>query len=104
MLQVETSQLTAQSNPNVATGADAQILEANSERNGLEIQAAGANTGTVFLTLVTPGQSTPAASATSAHIELNAGQTWPGTIGGVLWTGRVRAFSAAAQVVRIAET
>lgn len=103
MLTTETAALEPASNVQQATGADAQIVEANSERNGLEIQAANANTAPVFLTLVAPGQVVPAASATSAHVELAAGQSWTGTVSGTLWTGRVRAFSAAAQNVRIIE-
>lgn len=104
MLAVATEQLGSNAAVVKATGADAQIVEANSERNGLEIQASNANTAPVFLTLVQPNATTPAASATSAHVELAAGQTWPGTVGGVLWLGRVRAFSAAAQNLRIMET
>jgi hypothetical protein len=103
MLDVETSALAPASSVSQATGADAQIVEANPTRNGVEIQAANVNSAPVFLTLVQPGATTPAASAASAHIELAAGQTWPGLVTGTLWTGRVRAFSTAAQVVRIVE-
>jgi mRNA-degrading endonuclease toxin of MazEF toxin-antitoxin module len=103
MLVPAASQLATNSSVQSTTGADAQIIEANSERNAIEVQAATANSAAVFLTLVAPATTTPAASAASAHVELAAGQTWPGLVGGTLWLGRVRAFSAAAQVVRITE-
>jgi hypothetical protein len=100
------SALGAASTVQVATGADAQVVEANSERNGLVILAPNANSAPVFLTLVAPGQTTPAASAASAHIELAAGQSWTSAQGsgdGLVWLGRVRAFSVAAQNLRIRE-
>ena len=98
MLIVETSALGPASNAQQATGASAQIVPLNTERNGLQIKAAKANTATVFLLL---GAGT--ASATSFHIGLEAGESWVGLISGVLWTGPVQAFSAAAQVVTIIE-
>lgn len=103
MLDIETSSLGTNTSASQATGADAQIVESNSERNGLIIQAANVNSAPVFLTLVAPATVVPAASAASAHIELAAGQSWTGRVTEVVWTGRVRAFSTAAQVVRITE-
>ncbi len=105
-LITSTSALAPASSVQVATGADTQAVEANSERNGLIIQALNANSAPVFLTLVQPNATTPAASAASAHVELAAGQTWSSVQGsgdGVVWLRRVRAFSTAAQNLRIRE-
>ena len=92
MLDVETSSLTAASSTGATITADAQLVADNSERNGLRISNLGA-TNALYLTLVAPGATTPAASATTAHVVVPAAGSWDGRVSGVLWTGCVRGFS-----------
>lgn len=75
-----------------AAGADAQVIGANVSRSGLNISndAAGA---TVYLLL-----GSGVTSATNFDISLAAGGNWPGTVGGVVWRGAVRAFSVGSHI------
>lgn len=93
---------------NVAAGASQNIVSPNSERSGLQVSAdgAGATGGLTYLKLYSgkdgvDGSAGAVASAADYDIVLGANGSWPGTIGGVVWTGGVTGFQAGAPTGRI---
>jgi hypothetical protein len=93
MLIVAAESLAAGSNAAVVAGASAQLIGANTERNGLSVSVSSAATNPVYLLL---GAGT--ASATNFHYALPAGATWDGMVSGVLWRGAVQYFGTGAQL------
>lgn len=85
--------LAAGTTTSAAAGASAQLIGANTERNGLRISSDGAST--VFLLL---GAGT--ASATNFHLVLTTGaSSWDGTLGEIaFWRGAVQFFGTGARV------
>jgi hypothetical protein len=96
-LQNQSSQLTAASTTGTA-GASAQLIAANSERNGLRVTVDTAAAASVYLLL-----GTGTASATNFHIVLAAGGSWDGLVSRCLWTGAVQYYSSAGGKVGVAE-
>lgn len=98
-LETQSGQLHSRSN--VVTGASASVLTPNSERSGLQITSDAA-AGGVSLLLYTGADGSAAnagtASATAFDIFLAPSGSWPGTIGGVVWTGGVVAFGTGARI------
>lgn len=92
-LVTATDALTAASTTSVASGATAQLIAPNTERNGLEVTVDPAGVGPVYLIL-----GTGPASATVFHKALGPGGVWPGTIGGVVYRGAVQVFGTGARV------
>jgi hypothetical protein len=87
-----TDTLAAGSNSTIAAGASAQIIAANTERNGLRISLDSAAASPIYLLL---GAGT--ASATNFHICVKpGGPDWDGTIGNVVWRGAVQCFGTGA--------
>lgn len=86
-----TDALTAASSSAGVGGASAQILAANTERNGLRVSLDSASVGPLYLLL---GAGT--ASATNFHVCVKpGGPDWDGTISnGVLWRGAVQCFGS----------
>lgn len=86
---------------NVVTGASVSVIAPNSERSGLQISA-DSGAGGAFLLLYTGADGSAAnagtASATAFDIALPVSGSWPGTIGGVVWTGGVVAFGTGARI------
>jgi hypothetical protein len=82
-----------------ASVTSGKLLDPNSERSGLQITA---DQATAYLRLYTgadgnqPGNSVPTVSAANADIFIPLGGSWPGTVGGVVWTGGVAVISGAA--------
>ncbi len=77
----------------VVSGASAQIVGLNAERNGLSIITDPSGTGTVYLLL---GSGT--ASATNFHVALAPGGQWSGQVSEVVWGGLVQAFGTGARI------
>lgn len=88
-----TDALTASSTTSAASGASAQLIVANTERNGLRVQVDPAGAGPVYLLL-----GTGTASATVFHVALSAGGSWDGQVSEVVWRGAVQAFGTGARV------
>lgn len=88
--------LNANSLTSVVSGAAAQLIAANPERDGLRVGIDAASTTPVYILL---GPGTP--SATVFHISLLAttGHSyWDGLISGVVWAGAVQIFGTGARV------
>lgn len=97
MLIRSTSAVTANSGVQAA-GGDAQLVPANSERNGLSVQVDAGGTGTVYLKW-----RSGAASAADFDYSLAPGATWNGKVSDVVWDGAVRFFSAGTPNVAVVE-
>ena len=81
-----------------ASVTTANLLTPNSERSGLQVTADQG--GGTYLKLYTgkDGDATnaPAVTAANYDIFLPAAGSWPGTVGGVVWTGGIAVLSTAA--------
>jgi hypothetical protein len=95
-LRTQSGNLIARSN-NVANVASQNLFAPNSERSGLQVSA---DKDLTYLLLYSDKDGSvannPTASATAWDIVIPAGGSWPGTIGGVVWTGGAAVISAAA--------
>lgn len=89
---------TLQTGETLVAGPSAQLIGANANRHGLAVSVDSGAPDPVYL-LLGPG----VASETNFHIELSPGGSWDGTITGVLWTGAVQFYSAAAGSVGVTE-
>ncbi len=82
-----------------ASVTSAKLLDPNSERSGLQVTA---DQATAYLRLYTGADGNvaanvvPTASAANADIFIPIGGSWPGTVGGVIWTGGIAVVSGAA--------
>ena len=101
-LLVQTGQLRSRSNT-AASASSASILTPNSERSGLQVSA---DLDKVYLLLYTGADGSAAnagtASATAWDIAIAAGGSWPGTVGGVIWSGGVVAVAPGTPTGRVA--
>lgn len=92
-LVTATDALTAASTTSAVSGASAQLIAANTERNGLRVSVDPAGAAPVYLLL---GAGT--ASATVFHVALAAGGFWDGLVSHVVWRGAVQVFGTGARV------
>jgi hypothetical protein len=80
-----------------ASVTSAPLAFPNSERSGLQVTA---DQATLYLKLFTGADGSaagaPTASAANFDIFIPIGGSWPGTVGGVVWTGGVAGVSGAA--------
>lgn len=89
-----------------ASVTSGKLLDPNSERSGLQVSA---DLASLYIRTYTgadgnqAGNAVPTVSATNWDYFIPAGGSWPGTVGGVVWTGGVAVLSGAAtgQVVGI---
>lgn len=86
--------LTPSTTTSAVSGASAQLIGPNPERNALSVQVDSAGAGPVYLLL-----GTGAASATVFHVCIPAGVIWNGRISDVLWRGAIQVFGTGARVV-----
>lgn len=97
-LRTQSGQLLERAQP-AASVTSAKLLDPNSERSGLQVTADQAS---AYLRLYTgadgnqAGNVVPTVSAANADIFIPLGQSWPGTVGGVVWTGGIAVVSGAA--------
>lgn len=99
-LETQSGQLRSTSARQAASTVSANLLAPNSERSGLQVTATADDT---YLKLYTGADGSTAnapavttGAATNADIFVPAKGSWPGTIGGVVWTGGVACISAVA--------
>lgn len=92
-LVTATDALAAGTTTSAASGASAQLIGANTERNGLRVAVDPAGTGPVYLLL---GAGT--ASATVFRAALSPGQFWDGLVSHSVWRGAVQFFGTGARV------
>lgn len=86
----------ANSFASAVSGASAQWVGANTERNGLRIGVDAGSATSVYILL-----GTGTASATNFHIALLAStghSYWDGLISGVVWAGAVQVFGTGTRV------
>lgn len=95
-LDTQSGQLHGRGNV-AASVSSVNLFAPNSERSGLQVSA---DKDITYLLLYTDKDGStannPTASATAWDIMIPAGGSWPGTIGGVVWTGGAAMISAAA--------
>ena len=81
----------------VANVASANLFAPNSARSGMQVTA---DKDLTYLKLYSDKDggvaNNPTATALDADIVIPAGGSWPGTVGGVVWTGGAAVISAAA--------
>lgn len=99
MLNVTAESLSEESNLAVTTASQA-LLQPRPERQGLNIEA---DQDPVWLKLWTSGVA-QTASLANFNVHIPAGSSWPGTIGGVVWTGGVSVIGTGSPTGRVSAT
>lgn len=99
MLRTQSGQI-IESSKIAASTSSQSLLSPNSERSGLQVTA---NKDVTYLRLYTGKDGDPTNSPTiavvdpiNADIVISVGGSWPGTVGGVVWTGGVACVSLTA--------